>query len=63
MRKRTRRRTPVPVDDAIRLYGQLRSWERVRHVLVRLDGSKFTYNGLVNAVRWRDRGNAGFRIG
>ncbi len=60
MRKRHRRRTPVPVDEAVRLYNQLRSWEKVRLVLKRPDGSLYTYSGIFNAVRWRDKGNAGY---
>jgi hypothetical protein len=59
-KKKHYHRIPVPVDEAIKLYDQLGSWEKVRQVLRRPDGTMFTYTGLWRAVRWRDQGNAGF---
>jgi len=56
------KRYPVPVEDAIKLYDELGSWEKVRRALPRPDGTLFTYWGLWNAVRWRDKGNAGYKI-
>lgn len=56
-----RGRFVVPVEEAVRLYDELKSWEAVRRVLKRPDGSLFTYYGLWAAVRWRDQGNAGYR--
>lgn len=52
----------VPVDEAIRLYDELKTWKRVAEVLTRPDGTKFNYQGIQKAVRWRERGNAGFII-
>lgn len=57
-----RGREVVPVDRAVRLYDQLGSWRAVQRELLRRDGSRFTTQGIYAAVRWRDRGCAGFRL-
>jgi S-adenosylmethionine:diacylglycerol 3-amino-3-carboxypropyl transferase len=60
--KTNRGRYPVPVEEAVRLYAELGSWEKVRQQLRRPDGSMFTYWGIWRAVRWRDQGNAGYYV-
>lgn len=59
--KRGRRQT-IPVDEAVQLYDKLGTWSKVASVLKRPDGSRFTPQSIFSAVRWRDRGNAGFKI-
>lgn len=48
-------RKPVPVQRAIILYDRLRAWSKVARILRRKDGSAFTADGLLRAVRRYDR--------
>lgn len=51
-------REPVPVEEALNLYRQTKSWQKVVDTLRRSDGSKFTYRGLYGAVRAYQRKQA-----
>lgn len=53
---------PVPTKEARELYDRLRNWRKVAKILRRPDGTRFTDEGIRNAVRWEDRGNSGRRI-
>ena len=49
------KRNKVPVERAIALYNELGTWEKVRRVLARTDGSLYSLDGLWKAVRRYDR--------
>lgn len=58
MTAKRKRREPVPVREAIEWYKWLGSWRKVLEHVRRRDGSRFTYDGMSNAVRRYDRGLA-----
>lgn len=45
----------VPVKKALAVYARLKNWNLVREEVLRPDGTKYTYHGLVAAVRAHDK--------